>query len=305
MKLRCFLLPFVTSALFLCSSIACTTAELGQSRLAAQQTQAVLPIRVEEIRRSIDQQPVRGWAALVDLADPRVEIRVTGPHERKADEPVKTEVYAETTPDWAREEGLVLAVNTHFFARADGEKGLPPAGGPTDLVGPCISAGRVISGDRDDGLPSPVLALTKDRRARIGMFTMTDLKGVDAAIAGISANAGKRGGLLVENGQNHGATALPRPEARHPRTAAGLSTDGRTLILLVIDGRQPEWSIGATLPELADIMIALGAATAINLDGGGSTSFVYSPLDGPQVINRPSGGTWRPVGASLGVYIRP
>jgi len=72
----------------------------------------------------------------------------------------------------------------------------------------------------------------------------------------------------------------------------------------VVDGRQPEWSIGMTLPELADLMISLGAEAAINLDGGGSSSFVFRMPDGREITNRPSDGRWRPVGSSLGVYLR-
>ena len=47
--------------------------------------------------------------------------------------------------------------------------------------------------------------------------------------------------------------------ARHPRTALGVDRDGRTLIVAVIDGRQPELSVGMTLPELALFLVGQGA----------------------------------------------
>ncbi len=77
---------------------------------------------------------------------------------------------------------------------------------------------------------------------------------------------------------------------RHPRTAVGVSADGRTLYLLVIDGRQPDFSAGATLAELAGLLTSEGAAAVYNLDGGGSTAMA---LDGIGVVNRPSDGTER------------
>ena len=44
-----------------------------------------------------------------------------------------------------------------------------------------------------------------------------------------------------------------------------------------MDGRQPGWSAGVRLPELAELMLSRGAVTALNLDGGGSTSLAIPP----------------------------
>ena len=70
---------------------------------------------------------------------------------------------------------------------------------------------------------------------------------------------------------------------RNPRSMAGWAENG-DLLLVTVDGRQPGYSLGMTMTEAADLMIALGATEAINLDGGGSTTFVA----GGAVINRPS-----------------
>jgi hypothetical protein len=77
---------------------------------------------------------------------------------------------------------------------------------------------------------------------------------------------------------------------RNPRTAIGWTSNGRVL-LVVIDGRQPRWSVGASLGELARIMRDLGAVQAMNLDGGGSSTMV---VEG-EVVNRPSDGRQRNV----------
>ena len=60
---------------------------------------------------------------------------------------------------------------------------------------------------------------------------------------------------------------------RNPRTALGLTRNG-TILIVEIDGRQPAWSLGVTIPELAATMKWLGVDNAINLDGGGSSDMV-------------------------------
>lgn len=77
--------------------------------------------------------------------------------------------------------------------------------------------------------------------------------------------------------------------SHEPRTALGYNAD--TLFLVVADGRQPKYSTGLTLYELASILIELGATEAINLDGGSSSTFVVNDA----VINRPSGQREREV----------
>ena len=75
-------------------------------------------------------------------------------------------------------------------------------------------------------------------------------------------------------------------EARHPRTAVAARADG-SLLFVTVDGRQPDWSVGMTLVELTDLLLALGAADAVNLDGGGSTAMVIRG----ETVNRPSDPT--------------
>jgi exopolysaccharide biosynthesis protein len=70
---------------------------------------------------------------------------------------------------------------------------------------------------------------------------------------------------------------------RNPRTMAGVDAQGRVL-LAAVDGRQAGRSAGLSILEAAQVMRALGAVTALNLDGGGSTTMV---IEG-QVVNRPS-----------------
>jgi len=78
---------------------------------------------------------------------------------------------------------------------------------------------------------------------------------------------------------------FPRFSAgRHPRSAVGVSRDGRTLWLVAVGGRSTT-SVGMTLPELGALLRELGAWDAMNLDGGGSTALV---LRGRGVVSAPS-----------------
>jgi hypothetical protein len=90
--------------------------------------------------------------------------------------------------------------------------------------------------------------------------------------------------LLVREGElvamNCGTSFCRR---RHPRTGVGVTASGR-LLLVTVDGRQPKWSVGMTLPEFATWFQQRGAVWAMNLDGGGSTTMVVNG----QVVNRPS-----------------
>lgn len=84
--------------------------------------------------------------------------------------------------------------------------------------------------------------------------------------------------------------------APHPRTAVGLSKNRRSLLLVVVDGRREEVP-GLTLPELAALMVEVGACTAVNLDGGGSSALWLRD----RIVNRPSDGVERAVANHLGV----
>ncbi|MGI6587671.1 MAG: phosphodiester glycosidase family protein [Peptococcia bacterium] len=79
-------------------------------------------------------------------------------------------------------------------------------------------------------------------------------------------------------------------KTKQPRTILGEYANG-DLIMIVVDGRQADWSSGVTLERLIDKLVELGVKEAYNLDGGGSSAFVY----GGEVLNRPSDGKLRPV----------
>jgi hypothetical protein len=105
-----------------------------------------------------------------------------------------------------------------------------------------------------------------------------------------------RGSKVAVDGPEEGFADGDFTMARHPRTAAGVTASGE-LLLVTVDGRQ-SFSRGLSLPDLAQLMIRLGAVNAINLDGGGSTSMVVNGL----YVNGPSDGEPRPIATALLVF---
>ena len=85
-----------------------------------------------------------------------------------------------------------------------------------------------------------------------------------------------------------------------PRTAIAIKPDGRVL-LVVVDGRQKDYSMGMSGKQLADYLIKLGAKDAAMLDGGASSQMVVDN----KLVNRPSDrGIERPLGGALTVRIK-
>ena len=94
--------------------------------------------------------------------------------------------------------------------------------------------------------------------------------------------------LFMWNGEYNPSDAW---DERHPRTAIGYTADSTRVFFVVVDGRQTA-SAGVTLRDLSDIFKNLGAAFAVNLDGGGSSVLMVND----EIINNPSEGPVRTVG---------
>jgi hypothetical protein len=110
------------------------------------------------------------------------------------------------------------------------------------------------------------------------------------------------GPLLLQEGKNvlDGKRERFQPDVLNgtaPRTLLGRKADG-TILMVTADGRQTD-AKGMTLEEATNFMQSLGAVDALNLDGGGSTTFYL----GGKVRNKPSGGRERPLPNGLAVLI--
>ena len=129
----------------------------------------------------------------------------------------------------------------------------------------------------------------------VGDPVKIDLK-ITPEIEGIKEATGGNT-LLVDEGKLAKFTGNVTGFAQ--RSAVGITEDGKTLILVAVDGRETSCK-GLTQYGMAELMISLGAYKAINLDGGGSTSFIKKDTNGNQQTMNSS--SWlRSVSTAIGV----
>jgi exopolysaccharide biosynthesis protein len=244
--------------------------------------------------------------AFIAVAEPSLQVDATAPTRR-----------TQTVEEWARENDALVAVNGDFYRYV---AGLPHVYG--DAVGggerwPEVQTGR---GDQyvgewfhgrygwvafgGSGVIFTHTRYTKKQGQAVGGWRPDDFSDeipshTRALISGFPQLVVE--GNPVECADPTAKTCFPDRSdmwARHPRTAIGVSRDQQTLILVVVDGRSRE-SVGVYGSELARLMHELGAWTAINFDGGGSSQFY---VKGRGVINTPSGTPHRRVLNHLGVF---
>ena len=144
---------------------------------------------------------------------------------------------------------------------------------------------------------SGFFAILSDGTARIGSQTeYNKLK----AEGKIKEAIGAFGTTLVHNGKINITASGDYYTDRASRTAVGITATGK-VVFLVIDGRQGEFSCGASAIEIAQIMLDAGCVEAVNLDGGGSSTYVAKVPGSTElaVVSSPSDGAARSVSTSL------
>lgn len=196
------------------------------------------------------------------------------------------ETKAQRTTTFLTQNQLQLAINASFFyafEEATPWNFYPRVGDPVQVLGQARASGA------DYSPPHPRwTALCFTRAPRVSLAR--DGTCPAATWAAVSGSH-----VLVSAGQPLVAEASDRAYAR---TAVAFDRQGETLWLLVVDGKQPHYSEGATLTELAEIAVALGAETALNLDGGGSATLAIATPEGTQLLNAP-------IHAKLPLWERP
>lgn len=218
-----------------------------------------------------NQQAMDVHVTRIDLTNPEVVVIASRESERGL-----------TVSDYAKKNKALVAINADYF-----DKQLNPVG---LAIGPCGVWERTKDTEREG-----VVAIGEGRAA---IYPPKEVlaepeEWMDAAVSGWP--------MLVKNCAPLSATELPGSDgftrSPHPRTAVGLSDDGTTLYMVVADGRR-EGVPGMTLARLARFMAEeLGACSAINLDGGGSSAMWVSDA----IVNRPSDKSERRVADHLGV----
>ena len=226
-------------------------------------------------------RPLKAQVLRVKLATPGLSVVAT-PDNGEA----PGETTGQRTSSFLKAMQCQAAVNAGPF-----DKVTSTEGGPLEVSGLHIAGGKEVS--KHNGYP--VLFIDAGNRARIQR--KPELAGIREAVSGFQV-------VLWE-----GKTTATDVKL-HPRTGAGVSADGRTMWLLVVDGRQAGTSEGCTTVEMAAWLRAMGARSGINLDGGGTTTMVLADAAGkPIIVNRPvhAGipGMERPAGSHLGIRARP
>ena len=237
----------------------------------------------------ITPRPIVAHVITIDMRTPGLRVLVTPADDRGSDLPLR----ARTTTEFLAEFDVQVAINgdgfSPWWSRGPADY-YPHSGDPVRPRGDAVSRGRGYWGTSE---PFPTLYINSRNRLSF-----------DAPAKPFNAISGEA--MLVTAGN-------PIPDLEdtqlHPRSAVGYSQNGRYLYLVAVDGRQPFYSDGATLAELAELMTSLGAQYAMNLDGGGSSTLVVEGRDGlPRILNSPIDnyipGRERPVGNHLGVSVR-
>jgi len=229
----------------------------------------------------------------IDTKAKGLELLITPP-----DSGGETPLKARTTSQFLDEFNLQIAINGDGFlpwwSRSPADY-YPHSGDPVTPLGFTASNGEVYSLGIDMSVGvRPTLYISR----RNALSFNNPPGNIYNAISGDR--------MIVLKGQ-----VAPYLDDQHtePRTAIGTNRNGRYLYIIVVDGRQPLYSNGATLSDLARIFIDQGAYIAMNLDGGGSSTMVIEGEDGlPVILNSPIDnyipGRERPVANHLGIYIK-
>jgi len=231
----------------------------------------------------------------IDRKTANVAFLITPPDRKEDDLPLD----ARTTSQFLAEHNLQIAINGDGFepwwSRSPVDY-YPHAGDPVTPLGYTASDGFVYRLGRVNTVGvEPTLFITAQNYPS---FRRRRPDNVWSAISGdrMLINSGE-----VENGLDDSTL--------EPRTAIGLNNNSRYVYLVVVDGRQPFYSDGATFHELAELMLEHGAFFAMSLDGGGSSTIVIEKNGKPAVLNSPIDsyipGRERPVANHFGVYVNP
>ena len=232
--------------------------------------QQLLPNMVYERKIYNQPRPYIAHVITLDLSNSEVVSFVTpfDPHS------VKQENSAMTTSDFVKKFDLQLAINGSFFYPF--EENTPwdyyPRTGES-----AIALGENITNGTRYGKVEPtwnVLCFDESHQATI----VLEQQCPDTTVNGV---AGRK--LIVKNGHS----LIDYNTKAYARTVAGVNRQGDKLWVIVVDGKQPFYSEGATLQEMAQIAIDLGCDRALNLDGGGSSTLVVKQDNVVKVLNAP------------------
>ncbi len=266
---------------------------------AVQTSEPFVGVQLERIARS-EPRPEIIHLAVIDPQAPGIRFLVT-PSNGDPNGPLpgdpNLETTRETTLQFITRQHAQLGINASFFTFVRHSL-------DTNNVSLVVSDGHVVS-PLDPHRPW-VLNISPDNHVQIRKVGPGETGKPDSRLHDAIAGSD----LLVESGKVVAPSGSKFDDSHPPRTAVAVTRDGH-LLLMTVDGRQPGFSEGMSLKEVARFLVAHGAVEALNLDGGGSTTMAIADPH-PRIINFPSdhkadgrAGEARAVGVSLGVFAEP
>src|SRR5215211_7539207 len=199
-------------------------------------------------------RPMVAHVLTVDTKEKGIEFLITPP-DSEGEMPLK----ARTTSQFLEEFNLQIAINGGGFApwwsRSPADY-YPHVGDPIAPSGVTAANGDVYWSGDDTAKIEPTLYMSRKNALSFN----NKPNNVYNAISGDR--------MLLLKGEV--ASDLD-DEQLNPRTAVGINRNGRYLYIVVVDGRQPFYSAGATFVDLAELLIKQGAYIAMSLDGCGSS----------------------------------
>ncbi|NES87016.1 MAG: phosphodiester glycosidase family protein [Moorea sp. SIO2B7] len=206
---------------------------------------------------------------------------------------------ARTTTEFLEEFSLQIAVNGSFFypfEEATPWDYYPHSGDPVNAVGQAIANNIPYAPPQPNWYPLCILSSEKILISE----QIACPSGTEFALSGSHVLK------LEEKIEIKGLREVGGIEKAYPRVLIGTNSKGNHLWIAAIDGKQPFYSEGMTLQEVAQLMQELGATVALNLDGGGSTTLAKSTPNGSKLLNAPIQTKLpmreRPVANHLGIY---
>ncbi len=222
-------------------------------------------------------------AVRIDLWDANVEFFST-----PSNGDALRETYGQTTTAFVNSYGVKLGVNANFFSPVS-----TTPNEPRDLDDLAVSQGDIVSPASGARV---LLLISRGNQVTLTKTPPASYTNIWTAVAGSD--------MILVNGVPQLAGCTTSFCGPNPRTAVGLSQNGRYLYLMILDGRQPGWSDGATLLETGQWLLRLGAWNGVNLDGGGSSAMAKIESGAAVLLNRPAGGVQRVNGNHLGLFTR-
>lgn len=202
--------------------------------------------------------------------------------------PVLSDVFSTAKAYQSAGEDVLFACNGGYFRMGNGDE-------PEGIL---ISDGKMLS--RGLGVKHhDFFGVYQNGKFAIGEYDLL------SKISGELAQACGGRGVIVKEGKPFDISYTEGGDAigtnAHPRTSVGFRKNG-DLIAIVVDGRQNGYSAGVNLVDLAQIFIGLNVEYALNLDGGGSSTFVTKGEDGTLAVRNKTcnfGNALRKVGDCL------